>query len=80
MAKGKVVFTGAETEFIKHYQLEEPVAINAIPNVNSIVKELSFLIENPEKIVEISKRTKKFIEKEHNYIKIAEKYIDAWRT
>lgn len=80
MAKGKVVFTGAETEFIKHYQLEEPVAINATPNVNNIVKELSVLIENPEKIVEISKRTKKFIEKEHNYIKIAEKYIDAWTT
>ncbi|WP_188621968.1 glycosyltransferase family protein [Flavobacterium suaedae] len=80
MAKGKVVFTGAETEFIKHYQLEESVAINAIPNVNDIVKELSVLIENPEKIVEISKRTKNFIEKEHNYIKIAEKYIDAWTT
>ena len=78
MAKGKVVFTGAETEFIKHYQLEEPVAINAIPNVNSIVKELSFLIENPEIIEAIGKRAKNFIEEEHNYIKIAKKYIEVW--
>ncbi|OIQ17307.1 MAG: glycosyl transferase family 1 [Flavobacterium sp. MedPE-SWcel] len=79
MAKGKVVFTGAEEEFNTHYNLKKPVAINALPNTDSIVKELSYLIENPEKITEISKRAHLFIEKEHNYIKIAKEYLDTWK-
>lgn len=80
MAKGKVVFTGAETEFIKHYNLIEKVAINALPDVDSIVNELSYLIENPDEIVAIGKRARAFIEKEHDYIKIAQLYLQTWKT
>lgn len=78
MAKGKVVFTGAETEFTEYYNLKEPVAINALPDTNTIVEELSYLIDNPEQIGAISKRARYFIEWEHHYIKIAEKYLNAW--
>ncbi|WJS96947.1 glycosyltransferase [Flavobacterium johnsoniae] len=78
MAKGKVVFTGAESEFSKHYNLSEKVCINAIPDVDYLVKELSFLIENPNEIITISKRARTFIEEHHDYIKIAEKYIQKW--
>ena len=78
MAKGKVVFTGAETEFEKLYNLTEKVAINALPDVESLVKELSFLIENPNEIIEIGKRARKFIEKEHHYIASAQKYLNKW--
>ena len=80
MAKGKVVFTGAENEFTKQYNLTERVAVNALPDVDSLVNELSFLIENPEEIIAIGKRARTFIEKEHHYIKIAEKYVEAWNT
>jgi glycosyltransferase involved in cell wall biosynthesis len=80
MAKGKVVFTGAENEFTKQYNLTERVAVNALPDVDSLVNELSFLIENPEEIIAIGKRARTFIEKEHHYIQIAEKYIEAWNT
>lgn len=78
MAKGKVVFTGAEAEFTQQYNLTERVAINALPDAHSIVNELSYLIENPSEIKAISLRAKAFIEKKHNYIKIAEKYIEVW--
>jgi glycosyltransferase involved in cell wall biosynthesis len=78
MTKGKVVFTGAENEFYTQYQLTEKVAINALPNVDSLVKELSFLIENPDELIAIGKRARSFVEKEHQYIKIAEKYLEAW--
>jgi glycosyltransferase involved in cell wall biosynthesis len=78
MAKGKVVFTGAEREFTKHYNLTERVAVNALPNVDSLVNELSFLIENPAEIIAIGKSARIFIEKEHHYTKIAEKYLEAW--
>jgi glycosyltransferase involved in cell wall biosynthesis len=80
MAKGKVVFTGAETEFTKHYNLTERVAVNALPDVDSLVNELSFLIENPVEILAIGKRARTFIEKEHNYIKISDKYLAVWNS
>nr|WP_321230297.1 glycosyltransferase [uncultured Psychroserpens sp.] len=80
MAKGKVVFTGAEKEWLDYYQLEKnTVAINAEPNVNSIVENLEWLINNPKLIAKISKNARKFIEKEHNYIIIAERYLEIWR-
>ncbi|WP_310558201.1 glycosyltransferase [Flavobacterium sp.] len=80
MAKGKVVFTGAEHEFYTHYNLTEKVAINALPYVDYLVHQLSFLIENPEEIIAIGKRAKAFVEKEHHYLKIAEKYLAVWKN
>lgn len=78
MAKGKVVFTGAENEFMKHYNLKERVAVNAKSDVDYLVNELSFLIENPNEIIAIGKRSRTFVEKEHHYIKIAQKYLEVW--
>lgn len=79
MAKGKVVFTGAETEFLNQYHLQEDeVCINAVPDENEIGVKLSFLIEHPEKISKISKNAWKFIEKEHDYKVVAEKYLACW--
>lgn len=79
MAKGKIVFTGAETEFLKYYKInEDEVAINALPNVDYLVSKLSFLIDNPNEIIRISKNARSFIEKEHDYKIIAEKYLNCW--
>lgn len=79
MAKGKVVFTGAETEWLDYYNLkEDTVAINALPDANAIFEKLEWLVQNPEKIVEISKSARKFIENEHNYVKVAEQYFSKW--
>jgi hypothetical protein len=78
MAKGKVVFTGAEKEFTARYNLSEKVCINAIPDVDYLVKELSFLIENQDEIIAIGKRARAFIEREHDYIRITRYYQDIW--
>ncbi|RYH75505.1 glycosyltransferase family 1 protein [Flavobacteriaceae bacterium 144Ye] len=78
MAKGKVVLTGAEKEFEKFYDLKHQVAVNVKPDVNQIVNALSDLIENPEKILNISKSARTFIEDYHDYKKIAKKYSNAW--
>ncbi len=81
MAKGKVVFTGAEKEFLEHYNLQEDeVCINALPDVEAIVRKLSWLIENPAEILRIGKNAREFIEREHHYLKIAQKYLDAWKN
>jgi glycosyltransferase involved in cell wall biosynthesis len=79
MAKGKVVFTGAEKEWLDYYNVEEDtIAINALPNAESIANKLEWLILNPNKILEISKQARAFVEKEHNYIKCAQQYLDKW--
>ncbi len=80
MAKGKVVFTGAEQDFTDYYKLTERVCVNAKPDVDYLVKELSFLIENPNEIIAIGKRARAFVKKEHDYIKIAEKYLEVWNN
>ena len=43
-----------------------------------LVQELSYLIENPKEIIAMGKRARAFVEKEHNYIKIAEQYLSIW--
>lgn len=79
MAKGKVVFTGAEHEWLNYYNLvEDTVAINALPDVAYLVSKLEWLINNPDKLIEISKNARLFIEKEHEYINISEQYIKTW--
>lgn len=81
MAKGKVVFTGAETEFLDYYKLQEDeVCINALSNVDYLVEKLSWLIENPEKIIEIGFNARKFIENYHDYRKIAQLYVEKYRS
>jgi glycosyltransferase involved in cell wall biosynthesis len=80
MAKGKVVFTGAEQEWLDYYNIEaDTVAINALPDANKISAKLEWLILNPENILKISRNARAFIEKEHDYITIAQKYLEVWK-
>lgn len=78
MAKGKVVFTGAGKKFVETYDLKLTVAIDATPDVHQIVSSLEKLIENPETIKEIGNNARDFIEREHDYIKIAKEYLSTW--
>ena len=79
MAKGKVVFTGAGSEWQNYYNLEQDtVAIHAEPSAEKIAKKLEWLINNPKKVNEISLAARAFIEREHNYIQIAKKYVECW--
>lgn len=81
MAKGKVVFTGAEREFLERYNLKpDEVCINALPDADNLASQLSWLIENPETIEVIGKNASNFIEKEHNYLNIANSYLNAWES
>jgi glycosyltransferase involved in cell wall biosynthesis len=49
-----------------------------LPDVDYLVNELSYLIENPDEIIAIGQRARAFIEREHDYIKIATKYLEIW--
>ena len=81
MALGKIVFTGAEKEWVEFYNIkEDSIAINALPDISKIVEKLSWLIENPMQLKSISKNARKFIEEHHDYKNIANKYLKTWKT
>ncbi len=81
MAMGKIVFTGAEEEWLKLYNIKEDTAvINAVPNTIRIIEKLVWLIENPKMLKSISINARKFIEKNHDFEKIAIKYIKTWEN
>ena len=80
MAKGKVVFTGAGTHFKEHYHLDHQVAIDATPDPHQIANELEQLIEHPERVQEIAKNARAFVEKHHDHLKVAQKYLDIWNA
>ncbi|OUR90332.1 glycosyl transferase family 1 [Flavobacteriales bacterium 34_180_T64] len=81
MAKGKVVFTGAEQEWLDYYNLkEDTVAINSLPNAEYIAGKIEHLILNPESLIEISRNARRFIEDHHRFKAISQKYLDVWNN
>ncbi|MBU2919957.1 glycosyltransferase [Winogradskyella psychrotolerans] len=81
MSKGKVVFTGAEKEWLEYYNIkEDTIAINALPDAKTIATKLEWLILNPEKILEISIQARRFVETHHNYKTCAENYLKTWQN
>jgi glycosyltransferase involved in cell wall biosynthesis len=80
MAKGKVVFTGAGPEFSGHYHLDGSVAVDAVPDTDKLAGALATLVDNPETLVEIGKRAREFVEREHHYIDIARRYVAVWES
>lgn len=81
MAKGKVVFTGAEQEWLEYFNLEEDtVAINALPDAEKIAEKLIWLIDNPEKLKQISLNARKFIEQHHDHVASAQQYLNYWQS
>ncbi|MGB0789636.1 MAG: glycosyltransferase, partial [Marinirhabdus sp.] len=78
MAKGKVVFTGAETEFKNYYGLTKTVAVNALPDAQKIAGALGELIENPSKIEKIAANARNFIKAHHDHIVVAGRYLSVW--
>lgn len=79
MAKGLVALSGGEPEI---YQLlgeksNRPV-VNIIPTEEDIYEKLESLILNRDAIPEMSVRSRQFIEKHHDYVKVAKQYLEAW--
>lgn len=77
MAQGKIVMSGAEELDIESVKGSCPV-INIRPSVNQIVLEMEKIIENKKEIKVMGRKSREYIEENHNYIKIAQQYIDTW--
>lgn len=81
MARGLIVVGGAEPE---HYELtQEPELrpiINVQPNEESVYLALKDLALHPERIPQLKRDSVAYINKHHDYIKVAQRYLEAWEA
>lgn len=80
LAQGKVTMGGAELEGQNELGYDKEVCpiINIKPDPLDIVTKIEFLLGIKDKIPEIGEESRLFIEKYHNYIAIASKYLKTW--
>ena len=81
MAQGLVLVGGGEPEI---YELlkenkNHPI-INVFPSKEDIYNKLENLIQNKNSIPEISSNNRKFVEQHHNYIQVAQHYVQFWNS
>lgn len=79
MAKGLAVVGGGEEEsyeLLGEKQLR-PI-INVIPDKDDIYRKLEQLVLEKERIPELSRQSIAYIEKYHNHVKVAQRYVDFW--
>lgn len=79
MAKGKVVMAGNHPEMQKALAFKPPV-IWIKPDVEQIYSQLKWIVENRSLIPQIGYESRKFIEEYHHYVKVAQQYVDTWKS
>lgn len=81
MAKGIVVVGGGEEEnydILNEKQLR-PI-INVYPSEEDIFQKLEDIVLHKERIPELSAQSIEYVQKHHDYIKVAQEYVDFWTT
>lgn len=78
MAKGKVVLSGAEVEGLSELGVIKCPVVNITPNTEQIFGVLEELISRKNEIPSIGEQSRNFVIEHHDYLKIAEKYINHW--
>ncbi len=79
MSKGLVLVGGGEEEQyeIIHENKLRPI-INVLPSEDDVYNQLKTLIFHPERIKTLSKESTEYILKHHDYVKVAQQYVDFW--
>lgn len=79
MSKGIIDIGGGEPEnydILREKSLR-PI-INVEPNYESCYNEIEQLVLNPERIPELKRQSIEYVEKHHNYIKVAKQYEELY--
>ena len=79
MAQGLVVVGGGEPEMYNLLgEKDNRPIVNVLPAEKDILEKLESLLLNKSNIAQLSNSSRSFIEKHHDYIKIAQRYLDIW--
>ena len=79
MSKGIICIGGGEPEnyeIINETELR-PI-INVEPTYESVYHELEQLVLNPDRIPELKRQSVAYVKKHHDYLKVAQQYLDFW--
>lgn len=79
MSKGIICIGGGEPEnyeIINETELR-PI-INVEPTYESVYHELEQLVLNPDHIPELKRQSVAYVRKHHDYLKVAQQYLDFW--
>ena len=79
MSKGIICIGGGEPENYKILGEKElrPI-INVEPTYESVYQELEKLVLHPERIPELKRQSVAYVERHHDYQKVARQYLDFW--
>ena len=79
MSKGIICIGGGEPENyeIIHETELRPI-INVEPTYESVYHELEELVLQPERIPDLKRQSVEYIRRHHDYIKVAQQYLDFW--
>ena len=80
MAMGKVTLGGGEPEALKEFGVSNCPMIPIKPDSNDIYDRLVEIIKRKNEIPVIGEKSRKYIEEVHDYVKIAQKYVDIWSS
>lgn len=81
MALGKVLVGGGEPDMyaLLHEDRLRPI-VNVYPDKKDIYNKLEELVLHKDRIVERAKAGRLFVEKYHDYMKVAQQYLDFWNS
>ncbi|NDW18064.1 glycosyltransferase family 1 protein [Dysgonomonas sp. 216] len=79
MAMGKVLVGGAEPEMYEFLNEKSNMPIiNVLPSDKDIFEKLEHIILTKSNLPSVKENSRAFVETHHNYIKVAQQYVDFW--
>ena len=81
MASGQVAITGGEPEYYDFIgeHTNHPI-VNVTPVIDEIVATLDSLVKNPQKIIELGRRSRDFVKKHNSCEVVARRFLDFWNN
>lgn len=79
MLKGKIVMGGAEPEGNAELGYEDVPVVNICADVDQICNAIEYIISRKDEIEEWGLKSRKFVEKYHDYKKIAQQYLNQFQ-
>lgn len=79
MLKGKIIMGGAEPEGNAELGYEDVPVVNICPDVDQICASIEYIIEHKNDIEAWGLKSRKFVERYHNYVDVAKDYENLFR-
>lgn len=80
MAQGKVVMTGKRKETLEALNLTDGPMFHAQPDAEQLFRQMEYIVMHKNHISEWGYESRKYVESVHNYVEVAEKYVNAWKS